>query len=194
MKLITAGESHGKCLVGIIEGLPAGGIVDESKINEQLALRQQGFGRGDRMKIETDKIEVLSGLVGGVTIASPLSFKIENKDHQNWTKVMDAFSGDHTLRSVTEVRPGHADLTGSKKYGFENARLVLERASARETAVRVGAGAICRQLLSAVGVQIKSEVKHICGTVGEKAQHDAILQARRDGDTLGGEIQVDASG
>ena len=157
MRLLTAGESHGIGLVGILEGLPSGVRIDIERVNEELARRQGGYGRGDRQKIETDKIEVLSGLNGGVTLASPVAYFIKNRDHANWTSVMDPVTGDISLKKLTRVRPGHADLTGRKKYGFgDNARPVLERASARETAARVAGGAICRQVLEAVGITIES--------------------------------------
>ena len=195
MRLLTAGESHGKGLVGILEGLPSGAKIDIGRVNAELARRQGGYGRGGRMKIETDTIEVLSGLNGGVTLASPLAYFIKNRDYENWTAVMSPETGDISLKKLTRVRPGHADLTGVKKYGFgDNARPVLERASARETAARVAGGAICRQVLEAVGVTISSRVLHICGITDTAEQRAAIDEAMRAGDTLGGEAEITVKG
>ena len=195
MKLITAGESHGKTLIGVIEGLPSGVTLDEARINARLASRQQGYGRGGRMKIETDRIEVLSGAIGGKTIASPLAFAIKNKDYENWTQYMDAFCGEVDKKALTAVRPGHADLSGVIKYGFgNNARPVLERASARETATRVGAGAICEQALNDLGVTIKGEVLCVGGKTDEESIKTAIDEARKQGDTLGGKCRITVSG
>lgn len=195
MILVTAGESHGKALVGVIEGLPSGITLDEEKINAELSLRQQGYGRGGRMKIETDRIEILSGVIGGRTIASPLSFEIKNKDYENWTEYMDPFHGDVGKKALTAVRPGHADLSGIIKYGFgANARPVLERASARETATRVAAGAICKQALDALGITVSGKVLLIGGKDDEASMHEAIRAARLDGDTLGGRCEVRVKG
>ncbi len=194
MKLLTAGESHGKRSVCIIEGLPAGAMLDEDMINAELFARQQGYGRGGRMKIETDKIEVYSGIIGGKTIGSPLSFGIENKDYANWEKYMSPFDGDISGKALTAVRPGHADLSGMIKYGFDNARPVLERASARETAARVAAGAICKQILLQLGITVKGEVKNIGGETETEKQRAAIDAARKVGDTLGGAAQITIKG
>lgn len=194
MKLVTAGESHGKCLVGIIEGLPAGIIVSKEKIDEQLRRRQSGYGRGGRMKIESDSAEVLSGMRGGVTIGSPLALMIENKDYKNWAEAMDCFAGDLSQKQLTAVRPGHADLTGMKKYGFSDARNVLERASARETAVRVAAGAVCRQALDMLGISISSHVDSIGGEADSENIKRAIDIAKADGDTLGGQATIVVKG
>lgn len=195
MRLLTAGESHGKSLVGILEGLPSGAIIDVSKVDRELARRQQGYGRGGRMKIETDKIDVLSGMIGGKTIASPLSFLVHNADYVNWEKYMSPIGGDVEAKALTAVRPGHADLSGIIKYGFgANARPVLERASARETAVRVAAGAICKQILSPLGITVTGEVLSIGGESDEAARRAAIDAARKSGDTLGGEARLTVSG
>ena len=137
MKFISAGESHGKCLVGIIEGLPSNLKIDISEINAYLALRQSGYGRGGRQKIESDKVEILSGVRNLLTLGSPLSFAVVNRDYENWRAVMAPEGCDVSKKTVTAVRPGHADLTGLLKYGQADARNILERASARETAVRV---------------------------------------------------------
>lgn len=195
MRLLTAGESHGKSLAGIIEGLPAGATIDIGRVDADLARRQQGYGRGGRMKIETDRAEILSGVIGGRTIASPLSFLVKNKDYENWTEFMSPEDGDVSGRPLTAVRPGHADLTGIIKYGFgANARPVLERASARETAVRVAAGAICKQVLEPLGIVVKSRVLSIGGETDPEAMHAAIREARLGGDTLGGEAEIVVSG
>lgn len=194
MKLVTAGESHGKCLVGIIEGLPSGIIISKEKIDEQLRRRQGGYGRGGRMKIETDAAELLSGVRGGITIGSPLSLSIENKDYENWAEVMDAERGDLTHKKLTAVRPGHADLAGIKKYGFTDARNVLERASARETAVRVAAGAVCRQALDMLGITVESTVDSVCGETEAEKIRQAIDGAKAAGDTLGGQATVTIKG
>lgn len=163
MKLTTAGESHGKALVGIIEGLPSNLQLDFAKINADLALRQSGYGRGGRQKIEKDRIEVLSGVRNTLTLGSPLAFQIVNADHKNWENCMSADSCDVTLRTLTKVRPGHADLTGLLKFAQTDARNILERASARETAVRVAAGSIAAQYLAALGIEIGGYVKSVCG-------------------------------
>ncbi len=195
MRLLTAGESHGIGLVGVLEGLPSGAKIDIGRVNDDLARRQRGYGRGDRQQIETDRIEVLSGLNGGVTLASPLAYFIKNRDYANWTDVMSPETGDISLKKLSRVRPGHADLAGIKKYGFgDNARPVLERASARETAARVAGGSICRQVLEAVGVTVEGRVLHVCGIENVEEQHAAIDKAKADGDTLGGEVRVVVSG
>lgn len=195
MRLITAGESHGRALVGVIEGLPAGITVSEERINADLARRQEGYGRGGRMKIETDKVEVLSGMIGGKTIASPLAFTIKNRDYENWIPYMDPFTGEVDKKALTAVRPGHADLSGIIKYGFgPNARPVLERASARETTTRVAAGSVCRQALEAIGVTITGRTLVIGGVGDESKWHDTIRAARLDGDTLGGCVEITVHG
>lgn len=163
MKLVTAGESHGKALVGVIEGLPSRLFIDIGEINRALALRQSGYGRGARQKIERDTVEILSGVRNCLTLGSPLSFAVRNADYENWRGVMAPEGCDTTQRQLTAVRPGHADLAGMIKYGQTDARNVLERASARETAVRVAAGTIARQYLRALGVQISGYVVSVCG-------------------------------
>ena len=168
MKLTTAGESHGKALTGIIEGLPSNLEIDIDEINSYLALRQSGYGRGGRQKIERDKAEILSGVRNKLTLGSPLAFLIVNRDYENWRSVMSAEEADVTLRTLTRVRPGHADLTGMIKFDQTDARNVLERASARETAVRVTAGTVARQYLRALGVEITGYVRSVCGIKDEK--------------------------
>ena len=165
MKLTTAGESHGKALVAIIEGLPAHLTMDVEKINEALALRQSGFGRGARQSIEKDRVEILTGVRNGETLGSPVTLCIYNRDFENWADCMSAGECDPQKmqeKKLTKVRPGHADLTGMQKFMQEDARNVLERASARETAIRVAAGEVYRQYLSALGVDIGGYVCEIC--------------------------------
>lgn len=160
LRYFTAGETHGKCLTAIIEGVPAGVEISIDKINEQLARRQQGYGRGGRMKIEKDTAQILSGVRGGITLGSPIAIKIENKDWQNWENIMGTETATDE-RSVSCPRPGHADLTGGMKYNHRDMRNVLERASARETAARVAVGALVRQILEPFGVEFLSHVKRI---------------------------------
>lgn len=166
LRYFTAGETHGKCLTAIIEGVPAGVEISIDKINEQLARRQQGYGRGGRMKIEKDSAQILSGVRGGITLGSPIAIKIENKDWQNWENIMGTETAADE-RSVSCPRPGHADLTGGMKYNHRDMRNVLERASARETAARVAVGALVRQILEPFGVEFLSHVKRI-GDVEDK--------------------------
>ena len=163
MKLTTAGESHGKALVGIIEGLPSNLGIDIAAIDADLAFRQSGYGRGGRQKIERDRIEIMSGVRNRLTLGSPLAFCIVNADYPNWEKYMAAEGCDVSARTLTRVRPGHADLTGIKKFAQTDARNILERASARETAVRVAAGSIAKQYLAALGVQVGGYVRSVCG-------------------------------
>lgn len=209
LRFLTAGESHGKALVGILEGMPSGLRVDNKFIDKELKRRQQGYGRGDRMKIEEDRAQILSGLKEGVTIGSPISILIENKD----------FSIDK-LPELKNPRPGHADLAGLLKYGFKGARSVLERASARETAVRVAIGAICKLLLLEFKIRILSHVVMIGGVdshtsslsfddilknlsdskincadhTSEKLMIEEIDSAREKKDTLGGIFEVMVEG
>ncbi|MCU0648403.1 MAG: chorismate synthase [Gemmatimonadaceae bacterium] len=168
LRFTTAGESHGPALVVIVEGLPAGLPLRAEQIDAQLARRQQGYGRGRRMQIETDRIEFQSGVRAGETLGSPIAMLIRNADWKNWTDIMDpaARESDATTprrRVVTRVRPGHADLTGLLKYDRADARDILERASARETTARVAASAIARALLAEVGVHIGSHLVHLGG-------------------------------
>ena len=163
MKLTTAGESHGKALIGIIEGLPSNLKIDIDEINKYLSLRQSGYGRGGRQKIERDSVEIISGVRNLVTLGSPLSFAIINKDYDNWREYMAPEGCDVNAKKLTKVRPGHADLTGLIKYGQTDARNILERASARETAARVAAGTVARQYLRNLGVEISGYVSGVCG-------------------------------
>ncbi len=167
LRFTTAGESHGPALVSILEGMPAGLPLLDAHVNDELARRQQGYGRGRRMQIERDEVEFLSGVRAGETLGSPIAMLIRNRDWDNWRDVMDPApresDPDPRRRAVTRPRPGHADLTGLLKYDRADARDVLERASARETTARVAAGAICKRLLSEFDVAIGSHVVHLGG-------------------------------
>jgi chorismate synthase len=159
LRFLTAGESHGPALVGIVEGLPAGLLVTQDAIDRDLARRQIGVGRSARMRIEDDRVQILSGLVNGETIGAPVALKIENLDYANWK--------DKTVPPQTIPRPGHADLAGSLKYGLQDMRRVAERASARETAMRVACGALARLLLGEFGTIVGSHVLEIGGVVAQ---------------------------
>jgi len=183
LRYLTAGESHGKGLVAILEGLPAGLKVDKGKINRELKRRQQGFGRGKRMQIENDRVEIISGLKGDKTLGSPLALLLRNRD----------FSIER-LHSVLCPRPGHADLAGLLKYGFTDVREVLERASARSTATMVAVGAVCRILLEEFGVRLVSKVVSIGGEVSPAQRQRKVIEAMKRRDTVGGIFEVTASG
>lgn len=171
LRYFTAGETHGKCLTVIIEGVPAGFNISLDKINEQLAKRQKGYGRGGRMLIEKDTAEILSGIRGGVTLGSPIAIKIENRDWANWSEIMGTEESNGE-KSVEFPRPGHADLSGGMKYDHHDLRNVLERASARETAARVAVGALVRQITEPFGIELKSRVVSI-GEVADVADTSA---------------------
>ena len=179
MKFISAGESHGKALAGIIEGLPSKLKIDVDEINAYLALRQSGYGRGGRQKIERDTVEILSGVRNMYTLGSPLAFLIKNNDYENWRAYMAPEGCDVTQKALTRVRPGHADLTGMLKYGTDDARNILERASARETAARVVAGTIARQYLRRLGIEISGYVKSVCGICDDKYYEFEQLSAAK---------------
>ena len=220
-RFTTAGESHGKALVTIVEGVPAGLPLDAAWVNHDLARRMQGYGRGARMKIERDQIDFLSGVRAGTTIGAPIAMLIENRDWANWADIMAPEATDlPRRRQVTRPRPGHADLVGVLKYDRQDARDILERASARETAARVAAGAVAKRLLDACGIAIGSHVVSLGGIrttapdplprplnpasdaspvrVLDPGSEAAIIaridQAKQAGDTLGGEIEVVADG
>src|SRR4051812_3567780 len=167
LRFTTAGESHGQALVSVLEGMPAGLPLLVDDVNVELARRQQGYGRGRRMQIEKDTAEFLSGVRAGQTLGSPISMLIQNRDWKNWSQIMDPApregDPDPRRRAVTRVRPGHADLTGLLKYDRNDARDILERASARETTARVAAGAVCRRFLAEFGVRIGSHLSHLGG-------------------------------
>lgn len=226
IRFVTAGESHGKALVSLIEGVPAGLPLLAADIDTQLARRQQGYGRGRRMQIETDRAEFLSGVRAGQTIGSPIAMLIRNSDWKNWEAIMDAAPRDEDStaegrkRQVTRVRPGHADLTGVLKYDRDDARDILERASARETTARVAAGAVARRLLAEFGVRIGSHLVHLGGVDATRpnpmptdingaadgsplrtldAAAEALMIARidlakKEGNTLGGICEVVVDG
>ena len=183
MKLTTAGESHGRALIAIIEGLPAHLAIDVEKINATLRLRQSGYGRGERQKIEEDCVEILSGVRNGETLGTPVTLCIFNKDYENWKSCMSATAcgeGEMDKKKLTKVRPGHADLAGALKFEQEDARNVLERASARETAIRVAAGEVYRQYLSSLGVEIGGCVREVCGIKdGGVYAFNELLQAKK---------------
>jgi Chorismate synthase len=161
LQFLTAGESHGKGLLGIIDGLPSDLEISEEYIDQELKRRQMGHGRGGRMKIEKDHAEIWCGVRHGKTLASPVGILIKNLDWENWTDKMSVEKLDKEIKRVTLPRPGHADLAGIHKYGFDDIRNVLERSSARETTMRVALGTVCRKLLEEVGINIGSRVVQI---------------------------------
>ena len=220
---MTAGESHGKGLIGIIEGIPAGMNITEEYIEKDLIRRMQGHGRGGRMKIEKDHAEIFSGVRHAITLGSPISLLIKNFDWVNWEDRMAIGEPKKEHRKVTMPRPGHADLAGVMKYGLDDIRNVLERSSARETAMRVAIGAVCRKLLEEVGITVGSRVYQIHNVVdstavsndmslqglndtvdaspvrcfdkdAEKKMMDVIDEARNNGDSVGGSFEVIAKG
>jgi chorismate synthase len=219
LRFTTAGESHGVALVSILEGMVAGLPLVTTDVDVELARRQQGYGRGRRMKIESDHIEFLSGVRAGETLGSPIAMLIQNRDWKNWQEIMDPAprEGDpERKRQVTRPRPGHVDLSGMLKYDRDDARDVLERASARETTARVAAGAICKRFLREFGITLGSHIVHLGGvdakrpvtmprdinavadesqlrTLDPEAEHEMIARidaAKSDGNTLGGIAEV----
>ena len=226
LRFTTAGESHGQALVSILEGMPAGVPLLTADVDGELARRQQGYGRGRRMQIERDSAEFLSGVRAGETLGSPIAMLIRNRDWANWQEIMDPApragdtEGAPRRRAVTRVRPGHADLTGLLKYDRDDARDILERASARETTARVAAGAVARRLLGELGVTVGSHLVHLGGvdarrpdilpnplnaaadesqlrTLDPDAEREMIARidaAKRAGDTLGGICEVVVDG
>jgi chorismate synthase len=216
----TAGESHGPELVAIVEGIPAGMALLAEEVDDDLARRQRGYGRGGRMKIETDRVRLLAGVRGGETLGGPIALGITNRDHDNWAGRMGAAPFPEPPEALTRARPGHADLAGGLKYDRHDLRDILERASARETAARVAVGAVCRRLLSALSADVFGHVVAI-GQVranvsgmpfdqirarsrasdlacadpeAEQAMRAAILETSHAGDTLGGTFEVVATG
>lgn len=209
IRLLTAGESHGPVLTAVLEGVPAGLPIDAAAVNAELARRQQGYGSGGRMHIEQDEVQITAGVVAGQTTGAPIALLVENRDWKNWK--------DRDIAPMTTPRPGHADLTGAVKYGYRELRLALERASARETAMRVAAGAVCKRLLDELGVVVGGYTVQIggvkvelpealpyaerfalaeandvrCPNAGAAEQmHAEIRQAIIDKDTLGGVFEV----
>jgi chorismate synthase len=226
MRYLTAGESHGPQLTTIIEGLPAGMPLVAEDINEQLARRQKGHGRGRRMQIEKDTVEITSGVRHGHTLGSPVALVVENNDWKHWTHIMGSepledITEDDVKRKISRPRPGHADLNGAIKYGHRDMRNVLERSSARETTVRVAAGAAAKKLLALLGIKVASHVLEIGGVRAavqanlsideiretaeassvrcvdpdaEKKMMNAIDEAKKNGDSIGGIVEVIAEG
>ena len=160
-RFTTAGESHGPGLVAIVEGMPSGLALDRESLDRDMARRQLGHGRGGRMKIEADSVEIRSGVRHGRTLGSPIAVLVANRDYANWEERMNPWPVDAEVEEVHLPRPGHADLVGMQKYGFRDGRNVLERASARETAARVAAGSLARGLLAAMGVSVHSHVVQV---------------------------------
>ncbi len=184
MKLTTAGESHGRALTAIIEGLPSNLTIEIDEINYYLALRQSGYGRGARQKIESDRAVILSGVRNKLTLGSPLCLMVENKDYKNWEEYMSPYGADVTARRLTRVRPGHADLTGLFKYDQTDARNILERASARETAVRVAAGTVARMFLRELGVEVAGYVRSVEGIFDDKEYSFEEIKAAKSSELI----------
>ena len=223
LKFLTSGESHGKGLLGIIDGIPYGLELTEDYIGFHLSRRQKGYGRGGRMKIEKDFAEIYSGVRHGYSLGSPIGLLIRNKDWENWTKKMDIKKSDDPIKKVTLPRPGHADLAGVLKYGFDDIRNVLERSSARETTMRVALGSICRKFLEELGIHVASRVVQIhdlidktdipkeisiieLNKIADKSEvrcldknielkmMEKIDEAKSSGDSVGGIFEVIATG
>jgi chorismate synthase len=194
LTLTTAGESHGPALVGILAGLPAGLVLDRGAIDADLRRRQQGYGRSPRQQLEQDEVEVLAGLRHGRTLGTPLALVVRNRDHKNWTWGMSPWPPEGEpegkgTKPVTLPRPGHADLAGAQKFGLEDVRDALERASARQTAVSVAAGAVAKALLAEIGIAVRGEARAEAG-----ADETEVDEARAERDTLGGVVEVRAQG
>ena len=188
-RFLTAGESHGKCLTAIIEGIPAGFEIKQELINEDLKRRQSGYGRGERMKIEADTVEITSGIRFGKTLGSPITLVIQNKDFENWQKIMSVNLEDYTEeKSFTKCRPGHADYAGSIKYNQKDLRNILERSSARKTAIEVAVGSVAKQILSKFDIKCSSRILQI-GKVTENFESE-IDRVKALGDTIGGKFEV----
>jgi chorismate synthase len=196
LALTTAGESHGPALVAIVTGLPAGLTLEKDAIDADLRRRQEGYGRSPRQQIETDEVEVLAGLRHGRTLGTPLALVVRNRDHKNWTWGMSPWPPEGEpqgkgTKPVTLPRPGHADLAGVLKYGLDDVRDALERASARHTAAHVAAGGVAKALLRTIGLEVAGSVLEIGGSADFRA---AIDEARAERDTLGGVVEVRATG
>lgn len=224
MRYLTAGESHGPCLTAIIEGIPAGLPLTADYINAELKRRQGGYGRGARMKIESDKVEITSGVRHGRTMGGPITLNVTNLDHQKWLDIMNVADVENKkkgLRKITKPRPGHADLVGGMKYHFDDLRNSLERSSARETTMRVAVGAVAKRLLEEIGVEVASHIVTFGGidievpenlTVSEikkRARQSEVSivnpereeeikayidQIKKDGDTIGGIVETIVGG
>src|SRR5437868_7509518 len=192
LRLTTAGESHGPALVAIVTGLPAGLVLDRGLIDADLARRQEGYGRSPRQKLERDQVEVLAGLRHGRTLGTPLALVVRNRDHANWEWGMSPWPPEGEAsgkgsKPVTLPRPGHADLAGALKFGLADARDALERASARQTAVAVAAGAVAKALLGEIGISV-------AGSVASGELEQRIDEARAERETVGGVVEVRATG
>ena len=203
-RFLTSGESHGKCLTAIIEGVPAGFEIKPELINEDLKRRQSGYGRGGRMRIECDTVEITSGVRFGKTLGSPITLVIQNKDYENWQKIMSVNPEDYTdEKSFTQCRPGHADYAGSVKYNQKDLRNILERSSARKTAIEVAVGSVAKQILMQFDIKCSSKILQI-GTVsaptlpshagrvseGQEGFEAEIDRGKELGDTIGGKFEV----
>lgn len=190
-RFLTAGESHGKCLTAIIEGIPAGFEINTDYINNELKRRQGGYGRGGRMKIETDTVDITSGVRFGKTLGSPITLVIQNKDFENWQKIMSTNPNDVTdEKSFTKYRPGHADFAGSVKYNQTDLRNILERSSARKTAIEVAVGALAKQILEQFNIKCYSRIIQIGQGHTEEDFKKEIDKAKEAGDTLGGKFEI----
>lgn len=188
-RFLTAGESHGKSLTAIIEGIPAGFEIDPALINNELKRRQGGYGRGGRMNIESDTVEITSGVRFGKTLGSPITLVIQNKDYKNWQKIMSVYKEDLTdEKSFTKYRPGHADYAGSVKYDTKDLRDILERSSARKTSIEVAVGAVAKQILKQFDITYSSKILQIGNA--KKNFETEIDRAKEAGDTLGGKFEV----
>ncbi len=190
-RFLTSGESHGKCLSAIIEGVPAGMSIDIDFINSELKRRQQGYGRGERMQIENDTVEITSGVRFGKTIGSPITLVIKNRDFENWQKVMSTSPNDYTDdKSFSVFRPGHADYAGSVKYNQKDLRNILERSSARKTAIEVAVGAVAKLLLKNLDIEGYSETTQIGTACCPDKFHQEIDKTKENGDSVGGKFVV----
>ena len=190
-RFLTAGESHGKCLTAIIEGIPSGFEINPDFINKELKRRQGGYGRGGRMKIESDTVEITSGIRFGKTLGSPITLVIQNKDFENWQKIMSADPKDFTdEKAFSKYRPGHADFAGSVKYNQTDLRNILERSSARKTAIEVAVGALAKQILEQFNIKCYSKIIQIGQGKTEEEFKKEIDKAKEAGDTLGGKFEV----
>ena len=190
-RFLTSGESHGKCLTAIIEGVPAGVGIDIDFINSELHRRQQGYGRGDRMKIESDTVEITSGVRFGKALGSPITLVVKNRDFENWQKIMSVSPNNRTDDKAFSVyRPGHADYAGSVKYNQQDLRNILERSSARKTAIEVAVGAVAKLILKEIGISGSSEITQIGSACCPDKFHKEIDLAKENGDSVGGKFVV----
>lgn len=191
-RFLTSGESHGKCLNGIIDGIPAGFEIDLDFINEELKRRQGGWGRGERMKIETDVVEIKSGVRFGKTTGAPICLEIKNRDYENWQQIMSIEKNEQFCeeRIFTKPRPGHADFAGAIKYDVNDLRNILERSSARKTAMDVAIGAIAKLILKEFDIECSSRVLKIAGEESDEKIKAKVEMTKEQGDTLGGKFEI----